>query len=381
MRTDGPAPDPRRALRKDEHLELALHQRGESANAAAPRPNEFDDVRLLHHALVGIDAGEVRLDTALGPWTWSVPFIINGMTGGTDRTDRINRALAEAAEETGTPLAVGSMSIALDDPGAARGFRALRAAHPRLFLMANLGAGRPGADAARAVDLIAADALQIHLNPVQETVMSEGARDLGAWSASLSAMIAASPVPVIVKEVGFGLSRRTLRALAGLGVRIADVGGVGGTDFLEIENRRRAREGRSDYGMLAGHGQSTIACLLDAPPGGPELIASGGIRHPFDAVKALAAGARAVGVAGAFLTAAERGGAAELVRLIEEWRDQLVHLLALLGAASPAELAGQDLLVGGRAAEYCERRGIDLRALASRSGEGPERDRPEVENR
>ncbi len=353
--------DPNRGARKDEHLSLALAQLDE-----AERPsNDFDDLEFLHHALAGIDADDVDLSVGLGALSWNAPFFLNGMTGGTERTDRVNRELAIATRETGIAMGVGSVSVALDDPASAAGFRAVRDENPDGIVFANIGADRTADDALRAVDLLRADALQVHLNAVQETAMPEGSRMLSGRLRSVAAIVSASPVPVIVKEVGFGLSRRTLEQLRDAGVRYADVGGRGGTDFLRIENARR--KDRAGYPFLAGFGQSTPACLIDAPTDGPQLIASGGVRHPLDVVKALALGARAVGVAGAFLRPAADGGAAALIERIRTWQTQTAGLMSLLGAAAPVDLQHTDLLLRGRLGEYCRLRGVDPTEFASRS--------------
>ncbi|MFV0433772.1 MAG: type 2 isopentenyl-diphosphate Delta-isomerase [Leucobacter sp.] len=357
------APPPSvRAARKDDHLRLAA----ESRAAARPR-NEFDDLEFLHHALDGVDAHLVDLSVRVDRWRWPLPLYINGMTGGTELTERVNRELAIAARETGIPMASGSVSIALDDPDAVRSFAVIREENPDGFVMANLGAGSSPERAKRAVELLGANALQLHLNPVQETVMPEGTRDFSRWPELLEQLVAASPVPVIVKEVGFGLSRRTLERLAQIGVRVADVSGSGGTDFVRIENSRRAAEAQPCFGFFDGFGQSAPACLLDAPEGGPQLLASGGVRHPLDVVKALALGARAVGVAGAFLDAVLAGGAESLVRVIRDWREQTTELFALLGATRAEKLSATDVLVRGRLGEFCRLRGIDASRLSDRS--------------
>lgn len=353
-----------RAARKDDHVELASAQRNTSSTG-----RDFDEVEFLHHALDGIDSDSVSLAVCVDQWEWATPFYVNGMTGGTEQTGIINRELAIAARETGLPMACGSVSIALDapnDPMITRGYTVIREENPHGFIMANLGVGRPADDAVRAVELLHADALQVHLNAVQETVMPEGSRDFSSWQRSLETLIAASPVPVIVKEVGFGLSRRTLERIAELGARVADVSGKGGTDFLRIENARRT-EAESDYSIMAGFGQTALACLLDAPASGPTLLASGGVRNPFDVVKALAAGAKAVGIAGTFLETVRAGGAEALVPLVDRWLDQTRSILALLGAEHPADLTSTDMLVRGQLAEYCSLRGIDTAALARRS--------------
>ena len=345
--------------RKDDHLRLAAAQ-----HEQAPARNDFDDVELVHHALAAIDRDRVDLGVTFGPLSWPLPFYINGMTGGTETTARVNRELAIAARECNVPMASGSVGIALDDEATRPGFEVIRAENPDGFVMANIGAGRGADDARRAVALLAADALQVHLNAVQETVMPEGSREFSTWLATLEAVVAAVDVPVIVKEVGFGLSRRTLRELAGIGVRIADVAGSGGTDFARIENDRR---NAGEYAYLAGHGQSTVCCLLDAPADGPDLLGSGGVRTPLDVVRALALGARAVGVAGRFLRIALDGDAPALVDAFRGWTDQVAALLALVGAPSPADARQVDLLVRGNVREFCQLRSIDAAALSRRS--------------
>jgi isopentenyl-diphosphate delta-isomerase len=345
--------------RKDDHVRLAAEQQD-----TAPVTNPFDDITFVHHALSGIDVDRVDLTTAVPGGRWPAPVYVNAMTGGTDMTGRVNRDLAIAARETGVAIASGSMSIALDDPSVAPTFRVLRDEHPDGFLLANLGVERSPDDARRAVELLDADALQVHLNSAQETVMPEGRRSFSSWPASLERIVAAVDVPVVVKEVGFGLSARTLALLADLGVDAADVSGRGGTDFVRVENSRR---GAHDYAYLAGWGQSAVECLLDAPPQAPVLFASGGVRSPLDVARALALGARAAGVSGSFLRTVLEGGAPALAARIAQWTDHLAALCAMLGADSPAALSRTDVVVRGATAEFCAARGIDIRPLARRS--------------
>ncbi len=318
-----------RAARKDDHVELASEQR-----ANAPAYRDFDEVEFLHHALDGIDAADVNLSVRIGDFDWSTPFYVNGMTGGTEQTGIINRELAIAARETGLPMACGSVSIALDAPNDStiqHRSTVIREENPDGFVMANIGVGRPAGDAIRAVELLQANALQVHLNSVQETVMPEGSRDFSSWQRSLEDHYRGLPVPVVVKEVGFGLSHRTLERITELGAQIADVSGKGGTDFLRIEDARRT-EAQGSYAILSGFGQSTLACLLDAPVAGPELLASGGVRNPFDVVKALAASTKAVGIAGTFLKTVRAGGADALVPLITQWLDDVERVSYAAGS-------------------------------------------------
>ena len=360
------------ADRKDDHIRLAAGQQDDSG-----RRRGYDDVEIIHHALAGIDRDRVDLSVTVGPWTFPAPFYINGMTGGTDTALAINRALAAAAARTGIPMASGSVGIALDHPEAASSFTVIRDENPTGLVFANIGAGRSVDDAKRAVDLLSADGLQLHLNSVQETVMPEGSREFSSWLGLIEDIVAGLDVPVIVKEVGFGLSAATLGKLRDAGVRIADVAGSGGTDFAKIENDRRGG-GHDDYSYLNGYGSSAVQCLLDAraeafvgPDAAPDftVLASGGVRHPFDVVKALALGARAVGVAGTFLKIALDEGPDGMVTALETWQARLGEMMAMLGAQTPGALEHTDLLIRGESGEFARLRGLDPATLAARSRE------------
>jgi isopentenyl-diphosphate delta-isomerase len=347
------------AERKDDHVRFAAEQQRRLGGG-----NQFDEVSFVHHALAGIDRADVSLATRFAGIDWPVPLYINAMTGGSERTGAINRDLAIAARETGVPIATGSMSAYFADESVADTFRVMRRENPDGFVMANINANASVEKARRAVDLLRADALQIHLNVVQETVMPEGDRSFSAWASQIEKIVAAVDVPVIVKEVGFGLSRRTVALLRDLGVSVADVAGRGGTDFARIENDRRRD---ADYGYLEGWGQSAPACLLDAQGAGIPLLASGGVRHPLDVARALALGAAAAGVSGGFLRTVLDGGVSALVARITTWLDHLAALMTALGARTPSELTRCDVLVHGDLRAFCADRGIDTGRPATRS--------------
>lgn len=348
------------AQRKDDHVRLAMEQQ----HAHSGR-NQFDEVSFVHHALAGIDRPEVSLGTGFAGVAWQVPLYINAMTGGSVKTGVINRDLAIAARETGVPIASGSMHAYFKDPSCVDTFRVLRTENPRGFVMANVNATASVENAQRAIDLLRADALQIHVNTAQETAMPEGDRSFGSWVSQIEKIAAAVEVPVIVKEVGNGLSRQTVLLLRDLGVAAADLGGRGGTDFARIENGRREL---GDYAFLHGWGQSTAACLLDAQGAGLPVLASGGVRHPLDVARSLALGARGVGVSGGFLRTLLDGGVPALTAQISGWLDQLAALMTMLGARTPADLTRCDLLVQGTLRSFCADRGIETRLLAQRSG-------------
>ncbi|MGY3204794.1 type 2 isopentenyl-diphosphate Delta-isomerase [Streptomyces sp. TE5632] len=347
------------AERKDDHVRFAAEQQRRLGGT-----NQFDEVSFVHHALVGIDRSDVSLATRFGDIDWRVPLYINAMTGGSERTGAINRDLAIAARETGVPIATGSMSAYFADASVADTFGVIRRENPDGFVMANINANATVDKARQAVDLLRADALQIHLNVIQETVMPEGDRSFSAWAPQIEKIVGGVDVPVIVKEVGFGLSRETVLMLRDTGVSVADVAGRGGTDFARIENDRRRD---ADYGYLGGWGQSAPACLLDAQGVGIPLLASGGVRHPLDVARALALGAAAVGVSGGFLRTVLDGGVSALVARITTWLDHLQALMTALGARTPSELTRCDVLVHGDLRAFCADRGIDTGRLATRS--------------
>jgi len=353
---------PGHASRKDEHLDLAVRLHGED------RPNGFDDVSFMHHALPGTSADSIDISTSVCGAHWRAPFYINAMTGGTSATAAINADLARAAADAGVAIACGSQHVALREPERAGGFEVIRREAPDAFVLGNVGPTVAPEQALRAVEMIEANALQVHVNAAQELVMPEGDRDFRDWAGRIAAIAAAVPVPVIVKEVGFGLSRRTIRELERTGVTAVDVAGAGGTDFIAIENERRPGQ---EYSYLTGWGQSAALCLLESLTG-PDcvnlpVLASGGVRSPLDVVRALALGASAVGVSGHFLRTLVSGGADALRHELHAWTDQVRTLMALLGAPDVEQLRRTDVLVTGRTAEKARLLGVDLEALAHRS--------------
>ena len=351
-----------RASRKDEHLELAMRLHGQD------RAGAFDDVSFVHHSLPGVSAEQVDIGTTILGSRWKVPFYINAMTGGTQATAAINASLAEAAAEAGVAIACGSQHVALRDPERSDGFHVIRRRAPDAFVLANVGPTVSPQEAVQAVEMLEADALQIHLNAAQELVMPEGDRDFSGWEEAVAGIVAAVPVPVVVKEVGFGLSRRTIEALARTGVAAVDVAGAGGTDFIAIENERRPQR---DLSYLVGWGQSTALCLLESvavdDPVGLPVLASGGVRNPLDVVRSLALGACAVGASGHVLRTLVKEGPEALHRELRTWSDHVRTLMTLLGAADVAQLRRTDVLVTGRTAEQARLLGVDLTRLAHRS--------------
>lgn len=345
--------------RKDDHVNLALNQQGELL------VSDFDAIRFVHHSFAPITMSDIQLTTNWANNTHRLPFYINGMTGGSTYTKDFNRKLAEVARETGLAMASGSVSIAMKDASTADSFTIIREVNPQGFVMANLGAHHTLDNARKAVDLLQANALQIHLNVPQEVVMPEGDRDFRTWSDNIAQIVEQLHVPVIVKEVGFGMSRQTIQHLMDLGVQTIDVSGRGGTNFIRIENSRRDQ---LDFSLLNGWGQSTVESLLEASPFTKKttILASGGIRHYLDIVKCLALGASAVGLSGKFLSTVHHEGVAATIDLVNQWQESIQHLMLMLGCPNIETLRNTDLILTGSLRDWANDRQIDLADLANR---------------
>lgn len=345
--------------RKDDHIRLfrAFYRK---------TSNDFDHVVFVHHALPEMGIQDVNLSTTIGPLQLPYPLYINAMTGGSEQTLHINKQLAIVARKTGLPIATGSMSIILTHPETEHTFRVIRQANPKGIIFANMGAGYGPNEAQRMIECVEADALQIHLNAPQELVMPEGDRDFSSWMHNIEKIVKTVTVPVIVKEVGFGMSRETIRRLASIGVTMIDVGGRGGTNFIQIENERRRNQ---DFAYLQDWGQSTVISLLEAlqENNKVEYMASGGIRSMLDAVKALALGAKAVGIAGRYLYTLLKHGIDALIHLIQTDLEELRHLYTLLGARNWYDLQKTDIIFKQEVVGWCDARGIDYKRYANRS--------------
>lgn len=346
--------------KKDDHMELAqkFHQ---DMNIT-----DFDNLHFVHHSFPEMGLGDVDTRTSFATFTMKEPFFINAMTGGSDKTKSVNEKLALVAKETGLAMASGSLSVAIKDSSLIDSFKVIRKVNPEGLIFANLGPEHSLENAKRAIDILDADAMQIHCNAPQELVMPEGDRDFSNWLKNIEKIVKEVEVPLIVKEVGFGMSRETIKQLIDIGVKTIDVSGSGGTNFAQIENYRREKY---KYDYLENFGQSTVVSLLEAQDfvHENEILASGGIRHPMDIVKALALGARAVGIAGLFLNMILDQGVEETIEIINSWKYEIKSIMTLLGKKTLADLNNTDILIGNNVREWCMARGIPFQDFANRS--------------
>lgn len=407
--------------RKNEHIALA------QTTYVAQSQAGFDDIQFLHNALPQTAVEQVDTSIELFNHHIASPFYINAMTGGSQETEKINAALAYAAHKTGIAIASGSVSAALHDTSLEHTFSIIRKNNPDGPVFANVSAGASVDDARRAISMLDANALQIHLNAAQELVMPEGDRDMRAWLEHIYQITHAGlGVPIIVKETGCGMSGETALQLANAGVDAIDVSGRGGTNFVRIENARRngvcgalkmndiigddscngagngagsgagSGAGKSDenlnntylnntYSYLDDWGITTVESLLDvqavlrshkqarqnaSQPHNEKasitVLASGGVRTPLDVVRALALGAHAVGVSGVFLQTLLRDGKDALIAQITTWQQHIRTIMALLGASKIDDVGRAALLIRGKSADFAQLRGVDLTEFAQR---------------
>ena len=292
--------------RKDQHLDVVLAGGGRHAHDAG-----FDSIRFVHEALPDLDHAKIDLGTDFLGRRLKAPLLISSMTGGPARAETINAHLAEAAQALGIALAVGSQRAALE--GGASGLdQSLRRRAPDMPILANIGAAQLtrgfGVDEARRViDMIGADALIVHLNPLQEACQPEGDRDWWGVGAALEALVRKLDAPVVVKETGAGLSAATARRLAEMGVTALDVAGAGGANWGLIEGERAARPADKAHALaFADWGIPTAVAIAEARAACPDmvLIGSGGVRDGVDAARAIRLGADIVGQAAGVLKAA-----------------------------------------------------------------------------
>jgi isopentenyl-diphosphate delta-isomerase len=321
------------STRKDDHIRINLEQ-----DVRSNLTSGLEKYRFINEALPEIDLNEVDMSLNFLGKMLKAPILISSMTGGTRDASKINIRLAEAAQIAGIAMGIGSQRAAIENPGLEKTFKVRKVA-PDILLFANLGAvqlnyGYDIEDCRRAVDMIEADALYLHLNPLQEAVQHGGDTRWKGLAKKIRMVCKKVGVPVIAKEVGWGISARTARILADCGVAAIDVAGAGGTSWSQVEMYRAPDEFSRDLaGAFVGWGIPTAESILSirkALPAMP-IIASGGLKDGLDIAKCIALGATLGGMAGPFLKAASKS-TEELMRRIELFQLQLKISMFSTGA-------------------------------------------------
>ena len=310
-------------MRKKDHIRLAL--------ADKTTLTSLDAYAIDYNSVPRFGLDTLDTSTTICNKKWQFPFFINAITAGGEECNKINQDFMEVSKACGIEFFPGSYSPALKDKND-------EAVYPKGYSI-NLGLDKDPNLILDAIEKTKAKYIQLHTNPLQEIVMPEGDHNFESWLSTLTEVSKKSPIPVILKETGFGMNEETIKLAINLNLAAVDVSGMGGTNFARIENGRR--EDKSTY--LENIGYTTAESLEFAAPYRDkiDIIASGGIRNPLDVVKCLALGAKAVGVSKTFLEILVNDGKEALIDEIEKWKKELKFLMILMNAKNIDELYGK----------------------------------------
>jgi len=335
--------------RKKDHVELTTSGEVDYRTSAG-----FEQYQFIHNALPEVDVADISTEAEFLDRTFSFPLFISSMTGGYTDAGAVNAIIAEFCEAYDLPFGVGSQRIMLEDSDAVSSFSIVRDKAPTAFIAANIGGaqlvgGLSSDDCNLLIDSIEADAVIVHLNPLQELMQPEGDRKFRGIEKGISQLCQDSPVPVIVKETGAGISGSVGRRLLEAGVKVIDVAGAGGTSWAKVENERASNKNPdndfNDWGI------PTLECVRQVQELKTdydfELISSGGIRSSQHIAISLCLGADFSAAAQPIIQAVVNNGYEGLENLYGQWQQQLVTTLTLLGCERPNDLVPEHLQLTG----------------------------------
>ncbi|MEX2639543.1 MAG: type 2 isopentenyl-diphosphate Delta-isomerase [Balneolales bacterium] len=330
--------------RKKDHVDITA-----SGKSGYDKTTGFERYDFIHNALPEVDFDEISCEARLLNHRFSFPLFISSMTGGYSGGSNVNAIIAAFCERHNLPFGVGSQRAMLEDRKARDSFKIVRDEAPTAFIASNIGGtqiikGLEREHIDTIIDVIRADALIIHLNPLQELMQPEGDRNFKGIREGIRRIVSDYEVPVIVKETGGGLSRSVIEELMDCGVSVVDVAGSGGTSWAKVENMRKS----SVESPFDDWGIPTAECLLQLKAignSGLEVIASGGIRSSFDMAKALCLGAGFAATAQPVIRAIVDEGYDGLEALFVRWQHDLKTILCLLGCERPQDLGTRHLRV------------------------------------
>ncbi len=334
----------KRRERKDQHIENYL--KTSDHNDAL-----FSDIYLDHNSLSEVNFDEIDTKISFLGQEISMPLMVNAMTGGGEASADINEDLSSICKSLNIPMAVGSQTIGLADAEACESFSLIR--EKNLLRIGNLGAERSLDDFKKAVEMIDAHAIQVHLNVAQELFMPEGDKDFRGYFDNIKELKANLDLPIIVKETGNGLSKRVCKKLIDAGIEYIDVAGCGGTNFIEIEDMR---DFETDYKEFYNWGVPTAKAIIDARSLSKEtfIIGSGGIKTAVDLAKAIIIGADMGAVSGEALRYLLLGGYDACYDYLKEMNQRLKIVMALLGVKNIEELKKVPYKITGRLKELVD---------------------------
>jgi len=358
--------------RKADHIRICLDEKSQAKKATTG----FEDVSFIHKALPEVDKQKINLTTTFFNHKFAAPIIVGALTGGTPQAEKINATIAEAVEKLELGMGVGSQRAAIEEKNLVQTFSAARKKAPHAFLIANLGGvqlvhGYSIKEAKKAIDMIEADAIAIHLNALQEAIQPEGQTNFKGILAKIADLTAELDIPVIVKETGTGIAAEEAKKLEDAGVKAIDVGGLGGTSFAAVEQQRtNTKENQLqkflgetfwDWGIPTATSIVEIAQTVKIP-----IISSGGIRNGSDIAKSVTLGTRLAGLSQPILQTAVKGvdeTESLLTLLIEELR----NIMFLVGAANIEHLTKAPVVITGKTAQWLKTRGFNVENYAKRS--------------
>ncbi len=352
--------------RKGEHVRVCLEEDVEKG-----RSTLLECVDLIHRASSEVAVNEVNTSVEFLGYKLLAPLVIEAMTGGYREALSINKALAEVAEEKRIAIGVGSQRAALEKPELKGTFTIVREVARSVPVIANIGAAQISKEdgwklGLKAVEMLDADALAVHLNLAQEALQPEGDVGFKGLMKSIEKLVLESPVPIIIKETGCGLSKEDVISLKSVGVEIFDIGGAGGTNWILIEEKRARRRGEELKAVAASTlrewGIPTALSLIEARWAAPcsTIICSGGIRTGLDVAKSIALGGDLAGIALPLLREVMKSGSSGAKTYIDRVVFELKVVMALTGSRNITELKRASLIIKGPLKEAVEQRGIDV---------------------
>ena len=351
-----------RESRKLEHIKYAVK------TGDGPGINGFEDIHLIHNCLPSIDFAKLSLSTCLADINLYNPIIINAITGGDTAVSELNGKLASVASKTKCAMAVGSQYVAIKNNEVRKSYEIVREKNPEGIIFANIGAYASPSEAVEVVKMIDAQALQIHLNPAQEMFMREGDRDFTNYLNNIKKIISTVSVPVIIKETGAGISMEAANELVNSGVKIIDVSGVGGSNFINIEASRYNKKLDND---ILSWGIPTAISVIEVAQtvyDRASIVSSGGVRTALDIIKALTIGANAIGMAGNFLQILLKDGEDVLYKNIISLLEDVKKIMFLVNAENIDDLHKIPFIVTGFSQTWLEARGIKTAKFAQYRG-------------
>jgi isopentenyl-diphosphate delta-isomerase len=355
--------------RKADHIKISLNQNVQARNVTTG----FEDVNFIHRALPEIDKQKIDLSTTVFGHKFSAPLIAGAITGGTKEATKINAAIAEAVEELGLGMGIGSQRAAIEDKKLEKTFTIARKKAPRAFLIANIGGvqlidGYGLREVKKAVEMIEADAIAIHLNALQETAQPEGQTNFRGILEKICEIAEELDKPVIAKETGAGIAAEEAKKLEAAGVKGIDVSGAGGTSFAAVEYYR-AREHRNSFQRRLGEvfwdwGIPTAVSIVEVSQTvNVPVIASGGIRNGVDVMKSLVLGASLASFSQPILEAAVKG-VKETCDTLSLLINELKNAMFLVGADTVQNLRKTPIVITGKTSEWLRMRGFHIESYA-----------------